>query len=138
MWVASYYRVIGREAYEERLAKAERMRRRSLIQGALRRWAAGELSRKRKRERDDGTEAGGEEDEGGAASRGRRDTKRPKSYKETRAYDKRPDEERERDLLTRKRRRVQVVVGTESGRRLYELMTGAAAAGGLMDRRGDG
>ena len=33
LWVASYYRVIGREAYEERLVKAERMRRRSIIQG---------------------------------------------------------------------------------------------------------
>ena len=57
----------------------------------------------------------------------------------TRTYaTRRPRVELEAARLARKWRRVNVVSGTESGRRLHELMVVTAAPGGLADRRGEG
>ena len=58
---------------------------------------------------------------------------------ETRAYTARkPKVELDAARLARKMRRVNVVTGTESGRRLHELMVDTAAPGGLADKRGEG
>ena len=54
----------------------------------------------------------------------------------TRTYaTRRPRVELEAARLARKWRRVNVVSGTESGRRLHELMVVTTAPGGLADRR---
>ena len=60
----------------------------------------------------------------------------------TRSYTApRPQAERDCELLTRRQRRVQVMLGTQTGRRLIEMYEGAAggtAPGGRSDRQGDG
>ena len=60
----------------------------------------------------------------------------------TRSYTApRPQAERDCEMLTRRQRRVQVTLGTQTGRRLIEMYEGAAggrAPGGRSDRRGDG
>ena len=110
--------------------------RRWVISAAAARQAAGETA-------DDAPPAGGPQ----LSSRGRVivprehfspnegtvDTTRTRTY-----ATRRPRVELEAARLARKWRRVNVVSGTESGRRLHELMVVTAAPGGLADRRGEG
>ena len=140
-WSLTYYRLVGQEALEARLAAEERARRRTELQAKLRRWAAAVLQ-------DEG-EANDAPPQGGPqlSSRGRvivpREHFSPNGgtvdTTETRAYTARkPKVELDAARLARKMRRVNVVTGTESGRWLHGLMVNTAAPGGLADKRGEG
>ena len=144
-WNLAYYRMVVQGVLAERLEAEERTRKRTARLAKLRRWvisaaaarqAAGETA-------DDAPPTGGPQ----LSSRGRVivprehfspnegtvDTTRTRTY-----ATRRPRVELEAARLARKWRRVNVVSGTESGRRLHELMVVTAAPGGLADRRGEG
>ena len=56
----------------------------------------------------------------------------------TRGYPQTPVAQRQWDLLMRRQRKVQVVTGTQTGRRMLDMMRSVAVPGGRLDRRGEG
>ena len=142
LWLGTYYRVVSKGVVQAKRREAR-----------LRRWRACLISAAR--ERAAASRATGEEPEessaGSAGGRSRRTRVAVVRFSPnggtvdatvTRGYTApRPQAERDCEMLTRRQRRVQVTLGTQTGRRLIEMYEGAAggrAPGGRSDRRGDG
>ena len=134
MWVATYYRTVGKRA----------VHRRGLRQ-RFREWGASVLSARRREEEAEGEEA--PEGSGGGCSRSGRPLGAPERYcpnggtmdsTVTREYKQTPAVQRHWDLLMRRQQRVQVLVGVQTGRGLFGMMRSVAVPGGRLDRRGEG
>ena len=135
MWVATYYRTVGKRAA-----------RRRELQRRLRAWGAAVCKAKRR----EGEAAAGDGDAGravGGCSRSGRPLEAPQRFcpddgtmdsTVTRGYTQTPVAQRQWDLLMRRQRKVQVVTGTQTGRRMLDMMRSVAVPGGRLDRRGEG